>query len=158
MQDCRCMWAQESVCVYSHSYLLWSSVCTDIKLEQLFFYFLSVCLHAVYAKLACIILCENIHVFSPARLWHRGIHHASLFVLRGWAPTDQSPAPLLPNLGTIATLPTGAFNWSEDIKERLWQHSRKVKGLELWAADRNAEGVESDPRLSSWYLTLANYH
>lgn len=114
----------------------WKSVCFFVSS---FLHLLCLCTQAaIYAKMAGSV---RINVFSLARLWHRGIYHASLFVLHGWAPTNQSPLPLMSNLGAIATLPVGALNWSEAIKERLWQNYQKVKGHELWSPDGNANYV-----------------
>lgn len=109
------------------------------KTNHLFLLFLCLfyCVYSQHSR----ILCVSKTICSHARLWHREIYHASLFVLRGWAPTNQSPPPLLLNLDAIATLPMGAFNWSGDIKERLWRHSRRVKGHKLWSADKYADHV-----------------
>lgn len=129
-------------------------LCTDILLEQvhtsilflllfvrLYIWILHICQAGLHKP-----VCVGINVFSSARLWHWRIHHASMFALRGWALTNQSPLPLLSNLGAIATLPMGVFNWSEDIKERLWQRSQKVKG---WRA--------LIPRLKCWLCTVLSW-
>lgn len=107
--------------------------------HNLFIFFLP-SVSGVYAELACLSPCVWLLMFSvPPGCDTGGIHHASLFVLHGRAPTNQSPLRLFSNLGAITTLPTRDFNWSGDIKERLWQHFLKVKGHGLWSRDYNAD-------------------